>query len=146
MYFPSSSTYDIYSAQDEGHIENIQRVCADFETCFPNLTIRVKIDYDKIDSLEYPVSCLVIHSTKRIDQFVSSEIYVKQLNHASTSYNDLYMTSKVFAMKNSGLNKPKLYKAQTFDGPSNIWLKSPNIELVFKEFYSRNLAGDEYDV
>ncbi len=78
--------------------------------------------------------------------FITSEIFIKELNQASVSYDDLYISSRVFGMKNNGSKKPKLYKAQTFEKPDHSWIKSQNIEMVFADFYTRNLTSDEHGV
>jgi len=138
LYFPPNSSFDIYSAQDEGHVAKIKRVCNDFETCFPNIKIVVELGFDKIEDLEYPSSCRIIQTSKRLNQLVSSELFIKEVNQVSTNYNDLYLDHNVFIMKN--VKASTIYKCQTFYKPNNKWLKSsPYVEIVIDNFFKKNL-------
>lgn len=128
LFFPKRGT-DVESAQDEGHIEKINRVEKDFTTCFPNLKISVEIEFGSLNGREYPTVCRIYKSSKRLGQVISTQTYKRNLNVLSNSYDELYR-KKVYSQiltKNSNM-----YNVQSFANPNNKWLKTT---LFFDRFF-----------
>jgi hypothetical protein len=71
LHFPASGTNA--PSQDEGHIHRLKLTHKDFQTCFKNQDIKVKLNKDNI----YPIECIIETWSK--DKLVCEEIYKKEI-------------------------------------------------------------------
>lgn len=94
--------------QDEGHMFNLSRTKQDFETCFPNTRIHVKVTYH--DGMPHRV--IVQRSTPA--QGTTKLVYEKDFFHADRTYSEVATCTKFMPDRSVWM------KASTFDTPGTL--------------------------
>jgi hypothetical protein len=71
LHFPQSGTEQLN--QDEGHVHRLELTKKDFRSCFPNIDMKVDIEYD----MDWPVSLRIVKLLH--GDIVSVEVYIKYI-------------------------------------------------------------------
>jgi hypothetical protein len=71
LHFPLSGTEQL--EQDEGHVHRLEVTKEDFRSCFPNIEVKVDIEYD----MDWPVSLRIVRLLH--GDIVSIEVYMKSI-------------------------------------------------------------------
>ena len=88
---------DILHSQDSGHTRRLELTYNDFKTCFPNIDIKVNLDFIQ----QFPRSLTVVKKVNGKTRYI--EVYTKEVD-VKENFNYIYQNQvKCITTKSSGV-------------------------------------------